>query len=218
MKKNKALTAAFSVFALTMVSMCAIGGTFAKYTTHDDATDTATVAKWGVTVTAESYEVATDIGGSTQDTHISASGSADNVKVAPGSEGKLVYVDVEGTPEVALTINHDATVVVSDGWEDENGAFYFPIAFKVNNVAVTGTFDSKEAVQNALTAAIEAIGKTDAVLTEISAGTELGSTYDLTVTWSWAFDGDDDADTYLASQGTMPTFSVSVTSTATQVD
>lgn len=217
MKKNKALTAAFSVFALTMVSMCAIGSTFAKYTTHDSATDKATVAQWGVEVTAQSYQVATDIGGSEQDAHISASAVANNVKVAPGSEGKLVYVNVEGTPEVDLTINHDATVEVSEGWKDQNGDFYFPIAFKVNDVDVAG-FNSKEDVQNKLTAAIEAIGKTEGVLTEIDAGTVLGSTYDVTVAWSWAFEVDDEADTFLASQNTMPTFSVSVTSTATQVD
>ena len=53
MKKNKTLRAAGILFLATMLTTCMTAGTFAKYTTSDSANDSARVAKFGVTVTAD---------------------------------------------------------------------------------------------------------------------------------------------------------------------
>lgn len=223
MKKNKALTAAISVLSLTMVSMCAIGGTFAKYTTNNSGTDTAKVAKWGVTVEATTYNEAYEVGATAnQDEQILASGVASNVLIAPGANGKLVKIDVEGQPEVAVNIDYDATVTFDGLWEkDDSHTFYFPVVFKVNDTPVTGAFNSTNDVKTALEAAIEKIGKTDGNLTEIEENTVLGSTYDVVVSWEWEFSSSTDADkwdSYLASQNEMPSFSITVSATVTQVN
>ena len=52
MKKNIAMRVAAFLFILTMISTCAFATTFAKYTTKGEATDSARVAKWGVTISA----------------------------------------------------------------------------------------------------------------------------------------------------------------------
>jgi len=50
MRKNRMMRLASALLILTMVTTCAISGTFAKYVTEAKTTDTARVAKWGVKV------------------------------------------------------------------------------------------------------------------------------------------------------------------------
>ena len=52
MKKNKTMRAAGGLLIATMLTSSIVSGTYAKYVTTDSATDTARVAKFGVTVTA----------------------------------------------------------------------------------------------------------------------------------------------------------------------
>lgn len=49
MRKSKSMRMASGLLVVTMLSTCMISGTFARYTTQDNASDTARVAKWGVT-------------------------------------------------------------------------------------------------------------------------------------------------------------------------
>ena len=48
MKKNKLMRLASCLLVGTLLTTCAISGTFAKYTTQDAAADSARVAKWGI--------------------------------------------------------------------------------------------------------------------------------------------------------------------------
>lgn len=117
MKKNKILRAAGILFLATMLTTCMTAGTFAKYTTSDSANDSARVAKFGVTVTADGSlfgeEYASKEGG---DKPISFSGNehtgtvqvstqGENV-VAPGTKNDtgLGFV-ISGRPEVDVEIN-----------------------------------------------------------------------------------------------------------------
>lgn len=117
MKKNKTLRAAGILFLATMLTTCMTAGTFAKYTTSDSANDSARVAKFGVTVTADGSlfgeEYASKEGG---DKPISFSGNehtgtvqvstqGENV-VAPGTKNDtgLGFV-ISGKPEVDVEIN-----------------------------------------------------------------------------------------------------------------
>ena len=53
MKKNKMMRIASVLLVAVLISTCAISGTFAKYVTRAEGTDTARVAKWGILLTVE---------------------------------------------------------------------------------------------------------------------------------------------------------------------
>lgn len=117
MKKNKTLRAAGILFLATMLTTCMTAGTFAKYTTSDSANDSARVAKFGVTVTADGSlfgeEYASKEGG---DKPINFSGDANTGTVQVSTQGENVVAPgtkndtglgftVAGTPEVDVEIN-----------------------------------------------------------------------------------------------------------------
>ena len=52
MKKNVMMRLACFLLVAVLISTSAISGTYAKYVTSGQSTDSARVAKWGVTVTA----------------------------------------------------------------------------------------------------------------------------------------------------------------------
>ena len=225
MKKNKALTAAISVLSLTMVSMCAIGGTFAKYTTNGNGTDTATVAKWGVKVSVTGYETRAyeNADGKTADAEVSTTVDL----VAPGTKGDLVKISVTGTPEVKVEVTYAATLTLT-GWQVDitddsvdNPVEYCPLVFKVgtNEFKIgseSGDSSNIEDLQNDVAAAIVALS------TSFAADTELDTAYVApSISWSWALGNASAEDTYLgnkAAEGNAPTISLSVTTTVTQVD
>lgn len=104
MKKNNVMRVFSLLLALTLISVCAISGTFAKYVTKAEGEDQARVAKWGIVLTMKDdgffksqYE--------TDDTkgYTGLSVLADNEDnlVAPGTKGGTFEATVKGTPEVA---------------------------------------------------------------------------------------------------------------------
>ena len=116
MKKNKTLRAAGILFLATMLTTCMTAGTFAKYTTGDSAEDSARVAKFGVTVTAdgslfgEEYaDVANgnkpiNFSGNTNTGTVQVSAQGENV-VAPGTKNDTgLGFTVAGTPEVDVQV------------------------------------------------------------------------------------------------------------------
>lgn len=122
MKKNKMMRLASVLLVLTLLSTSVISGTFAKYVTSADGSDSARVAKWGVTVDisgslfGEDYaayeedanKVETDgsnkiIASTSQSVHSSAN---DNI-VAPGTKSdKGLTLSVSGQPEVASVLTY----------------------------------------------------------------------------------------------------------------
>ena len=53
MKKNVMMRLACFLLVAVLISTSAISGTYAKYVTEGSSKDTARVAKWGVTVSAD---------------------------------------------------------------------------------------------------------------------------------------------------------------------
>ena len=116
MKKNKTLRAAGILFLATMLTTCMTAGTFAKYTTGDSAEDSARVAKFGVTVTAdcslfgEEYADAANgnkpinFSGDTNTGTVQVSAQGENV-VAPGTKNDTgLGFTVAGKPEVDVQV------------------------------------------------------------------------------------------------------------------
>jgi hypothetical protein len=111
MKKNTIMRIASVLMVATLITTCAISGTFAKYVTRAEGKDSARVAKWGVLLTVDGGAFA-DKYAATDEAYLEDGGVYSVVSsvegeqvVAPGTsaeEANLAYVaTVKGTPEVA---------------------------------------------------------------------------------------------------------------------
>ena len=111
MKKNKMMRIASVLLVMTLISTCAISGTFAKYVTKVSGEDSARVAKWGVVLTVSAGEAFATQYETHDDTYEGEYSviafNAEDKLVAPGTSSKDKDVDgdlvatVMGTPEVA---------------------------------------------------------------------------------------------------------------------
>lgn len=235
-KKNWTLRAAVLMFALVLITSCFVGGTFAKYVTSGSGTDSARVAKFGVTVTASgdlfAKEYATD--DQTVVGTIAKSVISTDKVVAPGTEsnGDFVAATVTGTPEVAVRVSYklDTATLQLENWKDGDGQFYCPLVFKVKtpdgNTVISGMeFQTAEAMKAALVNAVAAYTRDYAPGTDLS-----GKAADtLAISWEWPFETGTDADkpannvkdTFLgdeAAAGRAATVSLTLATTVTQID
>ena len=231
MKKNSTMRVAALLLALTLMTSCFVGGTFAKYTTAGTATDTARVAKWGVVVNGEGKEAFAiqydDVAGDAGTKVVST-----EKVVAPGTKGALANFTITGQPEVEVSVSYDAELNI-DNWVIASGE-YCPIIVTVNGVnfyigKVVGgnTIDTIDKLEEAVEAAIEICATTYA------AGTDLAAEVvdDVNVSWTWMYEGTDHPiadyqtdgkDTELgnwSSKGkAQPNISIAIKCTITQVD
>ena len=230
MKKTKLMRAALLLLVLTLITSCFVGGTFAKYVTDGKSTDSARVAKWGVTVTATG-----DTFADTYSNNNKVTVKASKKVVAPGTEGKMAAVKLSGTPEVAVEVRYEPVFNV-ENWTVESktpSTFYCPLVITVstksgNTVLMGRDFDNKAAFENAVKNEIATYSKVYGVDTDLSGVNEDM----LSVSWTWPFaktpdiDPDpaakykqtDEYDTALGNAGKAPTVTLEVTTTVTQVD
>ena len=101
MRKNKMMRLASVLLVAVLLTTSVISGTYAKYVTTASGTDSARVAKWGITMIT-----GTDIFSDKYDSTV-ASINGDKV-VAPGTTNSNIYT-VGGTPETAYVITFDGT-------------------------------------------------------------------------------------------------------------
>lgn len=244
MKKNVMMRLASFLLVAVLISTSAISGTYAKYVTSGESKDSARVAKWGVTVSADykdtftrGYKLA-----STESTDDAGEASvwADAVVdvVAPGTAGALADFEVTGTPEVDVVVTYEADLEL-ENWEITSGE-YCPLIFTVNGVEYyigadivgLGTITTVFGLENAVEKAINDSTKS------YNAGDNLGDALtgvakDLEVSWKWQFDSTtvdfraadgqtDGQDTEIGNWSTKgkaaPTVSIEVSCTITQVD
>ena len=220
MKKNVMMRVASAMLVLTLLTTCIISGTFAKYTTKGEFQDSARVAKWGVTININGDSTfANTYAATDENTTITNSVFANTKVVAPGTaNANGAAVTVSGTPEVAFRLSF-ALAATNDVFLKDRVAYpnytalkkttsdgstsygytdtftlaeeYRPIVFTLNKVVgvevttvATGTLAQ---VADALANHTE----------DIAAGTVTNVAYKLT--WEWAFDGNDKADTLLGN-------------------
>ena len=106
MKKNKMMRIAAVLLVVTLISTCAISGTFAKYVTKAEGEDSARVAKWGIVLTLDPGEAfATEYETTDTEGYEGLAVKAEDKVVAPGTDseeaGGDIVATVKGTPEVA---------------------------------------------------------------------------------------------------------------------
>lgn len=218
MKKNVMMRVASVLLIAVMMTTCAISGTFAKYVTSAEGSDSARVAKWGVKVTAQgpsnfSNEYATHDKDFTGE--LSVKSIDDKKVVAPGTSSKDVNGEtvftITGTPEVATRV----TLSVAEGYSDiylKAGTytdFTKVVSYGENNVPLYATFTLENdyyPVVWTLTVDDASENVTDKELAKgnLASIVEFLSTYvdaaeydpnevldaTFTLTWEWAFEGE----------------------------
>lgn len=221
MKKNKMMRLASILLVLVLMTSSVVGGTFAKYTYTTSGSDTARVAKWGVSGTitggafAKTYNLNTEVDG---EFTLAVESSTEDKLVAPGTTGTFTGIDLTGTPEVAVRITNTATLTL-EGWE-VNGEYYCPIVITINGTEFDGMdYESATAFAAAVETAIEGSSGDYEPNTNLATVTGLNGDY----TWAWAF-GDPDNnvnDTALgnaAAEGNAATITLNVVTLVEQID
>lgn len=205
MKKNVMMRVASIMLVLVLLTSSVISGTFAKYVTTAVGSDTARVAKFGVEVQAISSIFRTQYAGN--DAISVLSSTTDNV-IAPGTTGEAVAFTISGAPEVDVHVDVTlgaftrvtlpagsyldyTTADTADKYEPTTA--YNPVVWtlKKDGVAVTDCENvGLDVIQTYLTGTLSK--KYDV---ESGAFSTINGTYELT--WNWAFEGNDKADTVL---------------------
>ena len=216
-KRNKAMRLASALMVLALLTVCAVSGTFAKYVTSAEGTDTARVAKWGFTTTSLDLS---DLFKQTYDNTVSAAADA----IAPGTTGSDTFEFVFGgqagidAPEVdyAFTVDTDGSTVGDNIKTNTN------ILWKLDDGSF-GTWDELIASIKALSG--DATGtktyKAGNLPTEFPAA---GKAH--TVTWKWVFfdestastTGNDTIDTGMGNATSLENVTLKIKISATQVD
>ena len=104
MKKNRVMRVFSLLLALTLISTCAISGTFAKYVTKAEGKDQARVAKWGIVLTMKDdgfFKSEYETDDTKGYTGLSVKADNEDKLVAPGTSAGEFEATVKGTPEVA---------------------------------------------------------------------------------------------------------------------
>lgn len=211
-KKNWTLRAAVLMLALVLITSCFVGGTFAKYVTSGAGGDQARVAKFGVTVTAKDDSMfkttyATD-DQQAKAAKISASVESttkDNL-VAPGTKSDDAFIfSITGQPEVAVNVKIAVgtqmdvflkkgtypdltTAATNDTFELKED--YYPVVYTLKQDGE----EKKTGTLAEVAAYLNGISKDYKPNTDLSG--EFGT---FTLSWKWAFDGNDKADTLLGN-------------------
>ena len=185
MKKNRMLKLASALLVLCLITTCAISTTFAKYVSNGTGGDSATVAKWGVTVTVNGDDALLDDNASTDD--IAGFKVSSKDLAAPGTYAKLANVIIDGTPQVAFKVSAEA-ILTLDNWTTTGSDEYCPLVFTVGTATygLNGTGAENECASvSALITAVQ-----DAVATAFEQEVLVGDTVDtnIEISWTWAFD------------------------------
>ena len=191
MKKNTMMRVASALLVAVLLTTCAISSTFAKYVTTESGSDFARVAKWGVVIEAESFDLFTDkyakddATATFTGTYSVASSDGKDV-FAPGTKGTFANIAITGTPEVAVDVAVVPTVAVSGNWM-VNGDFYCPIVITVGSTAICGlTYDDAADFAGAIDTAIRGYSAQYAPNQDLSA---IDANFD--ISWEWAFEDAD---------------------------
>lgn len=212
MKKNMMLRTASVLLIAVLMSTCAISGTFAKYVTSDSATDTARVAKFGVSVVAQNDSLF-ETQYAADDTYFGyadLSVAATEKVVAPGTKdnGAMTF-SITGTPEVAVNVKFEVTVnkdVFLKAANDlpnmttglstdvfDNTADYYPVVFTLKRNGADVATGNLSVIETEM----EKLSK------NYDPGTKLEDVCgDYTLTWAWAY-GHPDSDAGYDMQDTL---------------
>lgn len=107
MKKTNSMRVAIVMLALTLITSCFAGGTFAKYTTSASGGDSARVAMFGVEIKTgiSKFSNAYETEDGTYKGEFSVKSADEKNVVAPGTKGTIDLFTISGNPEVAVKVD-----------------------------------------------------------------------------------------------------------------
>ena len=271
MKKNKMMRIASILMVATLITTCAISGTFAKYVTKAEGSDSARVAKWGIVlalnageVFAKEYAPSKTHQDTGADAYAGLAVKAEEKVVAPGTSseevGKTITASVKGTPEVATHyeikiadikdvvlpagedyVDYTELVKADDGTYGYTNTFtldkdYAPVVWdltigtvSVKANSLTEVLDRANEIAGKLAGlgavSVNAGDDSITIAMDVEPGTAMDLNFELA--WAWAFEGNDQADTYLgniaagegeAPEGASTVVSATVSVLAVQID
>ena len=218
MKKNKMMRLASGLMVAVLLTTSMISGTFAKYVTTTNSSDSARVAKWGFDkTTIEITDLFVDAYDETVDSVTEDGNTKDDV-IAPGTTGSDTInfttensvapeVDYKFAVEASSTVDQSTNAIINN--PNIKWAFY-----KANSTAITwGTFAEM----------ITAINNMSKTIVKANTFPDLNEEY--TVAWKWMFDAEtdgavdnDENDTKMGNADVLETIDLTITITATQLD
>ncbi len=229
MKKNRIIRFASLVLVLTLLSTCAISGTFAKYTTSTSSQDSARVAHWGFEKTADI--TITDLFKNAYDQNVN--GYAD--VIAPGTSNSATFAfnydantSASATaPEVAYTFTVSTEGSSCHQNIQNNPNIQWRLNVTENNSKTEGTWGNWTTLINNIQGLA---GNGQANGTKSYSAQELPEAFDndqiYEIEWKWIFDNTVDTtatnndinDTAMGNADTLANVTIKITITATQVD
>ncbi len=201
MKNNKLAKFMALVLLVTLLAVILVSGTYAKYTTAVSAKDTATVARWNITLNGEDiskgtqktlklglFDTINDTDFTSEDSDVTAG------KIAPGTTGKF---------EIAKLINNS----------DVNAQYKITYSIDNNNNIPLEFSKDKNAADSEWKSLSEfSMNDFVALAKDSTEGVSTGTIY-----WRWKFErNDDSADTDFGIN--TPEVVVTATITVEQVD
>ena len=247
MKKNRMMRLASILMIAVLMTTCTISGTFAKYVSAVSANDTARVAKWGVELTADADVFKPTYNGTSG---VAVKADDDTDVIAPGTTGTATIFTIAGAPEVDVdvvaTLGAYTIATLPAGtykdYTNQNpgtpdyvlGSAYKPVKWTLTKVtAGIDGIDGNGDDQTNVEVAAQNLDAVQTYLTGISTRYEVESNEfadivgEYTLTWDWAFEVDDKADTFMgqvaagvaaAPAGYVGNESFAFSLTVTQVD
>ena len=201
MKNNKLAKFMALVLLVTLLAVILVSGTYAKYTTAVSAKDTATVARWNITLNGEDiskgtqktlklglFDTINDTDFTSEESDVTAG------KIAPGTTGQF---------EIAKLINNS----------DVNAQY--KITYSIdnnNNIPLEFSKDKNAADSEWKSLSDFSMNNFEALSKDLTEGVSTGTIY-----WRWKFErNDDSADTDFGIN--TPEVVVTATITVEQVD
>ena len=201
MKNNKLAKFMALVLLVTLLAVILVSGTYAKYTTAVSAKDTATVARWNITLNGEDiskgtqktlklglFDTINDTDFTSEESDVTAG------KIAPGTTGQF---------EIAKLINNsDVNAQYKINYSIDNN----------NNIPLEFSKDKNAADSEWKSLSDFSMNNFEALSKDSTEGVSTGTIY-----WRWKFErNDDSADTDIGIN--TPEVVVTATITVEQVD
>lgn len=194
MKKNRILIVGVITAFVALITLSLVSGTWAKYTSSVEGSDTARVAKWSFNgADLEERTIAFNL---FQTSYGETVKSKDGKKVvAPGTEGSATFA-LKNTGEVAAEAKIVLTITNANN-----------IPVKITYAGVGGTETE-----------VDANGTIELPVQQLAI--EQTTATEITIKWAWPFDGNDTNDTNDTNLGIDGTAEIKVVATVTftQVD
>ena len=200
MKNNKLAKFMALVLLVTLLAVILVSGTYAKYTTSATGSDSATVARWNITLNGEDiskgtqktfklglFDTINDTDFTSKDSDVTAG------KIAPGTTGKF---------EIAKLINNS----------DVNAQYKITYSIDNNNIPLEFSKDKNAADSEWKSLSEFSMNDFVALAKDSTEGVSTGTIY-----WRWKFErNDDSADTDFGIN--TPEVVVTATITVEKVD